>query len=80
MIWYIQVHIEETKGTLQFASRAKRITNRVQVNEVCLISISVVVHLVTFSEYFTSCYNHIMPCKVASYYVYVNAEEEWLSD
>ncbi|XP_073021338.1 kinesin-like protein KIN-7N isoform X2 [Primulina eburnea] len=29
-----QVHIEETKGTLQFASRAKRITNCVQVNEV----------------------------------------------
>uniref|UniRef100_A0A164X1L4 Kinesin-like protein n=1 Tax=Daucus carota subsp. sativus TaxID=79200 RepID=A0A164X1L4_DAUCS len=29
-----EVHIEETKGTLQFASRAKRITNRVQVNEI----------------------------------------------
>lgn len=28
------VHIEETKGTLQFASRAKRITNCVQVNEI----------------------------------------------
>ncbi|KAH9699118.1 kinesin-like protein KIN-7N [Citrus sinensis] len=27
-------HIEETKGTLQFASRAKRITNCVQVNEI----------------------------------------------
>ncbi|MFS7965200.1 putative plus-end-directed kinesin ATPase [Helianthus anomalus] len=31
-----EVHIEETKGTLQFASRAKRITNCVQVNEVGL--------------------------------------------
>ncbi|KAK6138866.1 hypothetical protein DH2020_027394 [Rehmannia glutinosa] len=31
--WYIQIHVEETKGTLQFASRAKRITNCVQVNE-----------------------------------------------
>ncbi|XP_073125716.1 kinesin-like protein KIN-7N [Henckelia pumila] len=29
-----QVHVEETKGTLQFASRAKRITNCVQVNEI----------------------------------------------
>ncbi|PKU83466.1 kinesin-like protein KIN-7L [Dendrobium catenatum] len=29
-----EVHIEETKGTLQFASRAKRITNCAQVNEV----------------------------------------------
>ncbi|KZV54523.1 kinesin-related protein 11 [Dorcoceras hygrometricum] len=29
-----QAHIEETKGTLQFASRAKRITNCVQVNEI----------------------------------------------
>ncbi|KAJ0790780.1 putative plus-end-directed kinesin ATPase [Helianthus annuus] len=29
-----EVHIEETKGTLQFASRAKRITNCVQVNEI----------------------------------------------
>ncbi|XP_073031375.1 kinesin-like protein KIN-7N [Primulina eburnea] len=29
-----QAHIEETKGTLQFASRAKRIINCVQVNEV----------------------------------------------
>ncbi|KAL6317873.1 hypothetical protein AAG906_030627 [Vitis piasezkii] len=28
-----EVHIEETKGTLQFASRAKRITNCAQVNE-----------------------------------------------
>ncbi|XP_028065969.1 kinesin-like protein KIN-7N [Camellia sinensis] len=28
-----EIHIEETKGTLQFASRAKRITNCVQVNE-----------------------------------------------
>ncbi|KAL6983031.1 Kinesin-like protein KIN-7N [Sarracenia purpurea var. burkii] len=31
-----EVHIEETKGTLQFASRAKRITNCVQVNEVLI--------------------------------------------
>ncbi|KAL7596206.1 hypothetical protein Lser_V15G31095 [Lactuca serriola] len=29
-----EVHVEETKGTLQFASRAKRITNCVQVNEI----------------------------------------------
>ncbi|XP_020533726.1 kinesin-like protein KIN-7N isoform X2 [Jatropha curcas] len=29
-----EVHIEETKGTLQFASRAKRITNCAQVNEI----------------------------------------------
>ncbi|PWA82882.1 P-loop containing nucleoside triphosphate hydrolases superfamily protein [Artemisia annua] len=29
-----EVHIEESKGTLQFASRAKRITNCVQVNEI----------------------------------------------
>ncbi|KAK1406689.1 hypothetical protein QVD17_38297 [Tagetes erecta] len=29
-----EVHIEETKGTLQFASRAKRITNCVQMNEI----------------------------------------------
>ncbi|XAR61991.1 Plus-end-directed kinesin ATPase [Bertholletia excelsa] len=29
-----EVHIEETKGTLQFASRAKRVTNCVQVNEI----------------------------------------------
>ncbi|XP_059631167.1 kinesin-like protein KIN-7N [Cornus florida] len=29
-----EVHIEETKGTLQFASRAKRITNCVKVNEI----------------------------------------------
>ncbi|KAF6136889.1 hypothetical protein GIB67_018928 [Kingdonia uniflora] len=28
-----EVHIEETRGTLQFASRAKRITNCAQVNE-----------------------------------------------
>ncbi|KAG2390285.1 Kinesin-like protein [Vigna angularis] len=28
-----EIHIEETRGTLQFASRAKRITNCVQVNE-----------------------------------------------
>ncbi|KAJ4755936.1 Kinesin-like protein [Rhynchospora pubera] len=28
------VHVEETRGTLQFASRAKRITNCVQVNEI----------------------------------------------
>ncbi|KAF3323771.1 kinesin-related protein 11 [Carex littledalei] len=28
------VHIEESRGTLQFASRAKRITNCVQVNEI----------------------------------------------
>ncbi|GMQ06226.1 hypothetical protein CsSME_00050888 [Camellia sinensis var. sinensis] len=26
-----EIHIEETKGTLQFASRAKRITNCVQI-------------------------------------------------
>ncbi|KAL6952924.1 Kinesin-like protein KIN-7N [Sarracenia purpurea var. burkii] len=32
----VLVHIEETKGTLQFASRAKRITNCVQVNEVLI--------------------------------------------
>ncbi|KAL1163804.1 hypothetical protein V6Z11_A06G027700 [Gossypium hirsutum] len=30
----IIVHVEETKGTLQFASRAKRITNCAQVNEI----------------------------------------------
>ncbi|XP_059460759.1 kinesin-like protein KIN-7N [Corylus avellana] len=29
-----EVHTEETKGTLQFASRAKRITNCAQVNEI----------------------------------------------
>ncbi|CAN4092188.1 unnamed protein product [Withania somnifera] len=29
-----EVHMEESKGTLQFASRAKRITNCVQVNEI----------------------------------------------
>ncbi|GAA0159238.1 hypothetical protein LIER_16063 [Lithospermum erythrorhizon] len=29
-----EAHVEETKGTLQFASRAKRITNCVQVNEI----------------------------------------------
>ncbi|KAK2991873.1 hypothetical protein RJ640_006028, partial [Escallonia rubra] len=29
-----EVHVEETKGTLKFASRAKRITNCVQVNEI----------------------------------------------
>ncbi|XP_059636813.1 kinesin-like protein KIN-7N isoform X2 [Cornus florida] len=29
-----EVHVEETKGTLQFASRAKRITNCVLVNEI----------------------------------------------
>ncbi|KAK6160589.1 hypothetical protein DH2020_003970 [Rehmannia glutinosa] len=29
-----EIHVEETKGTLQFASRAKRITNCVQVNEI----------------------------------------------
>ncbi|KAI3409037.1 Kinesin-like protein [Psidium guajava] len=29
-----EVHIEETKGTLQFASRAKRIINCAQVNEI----------------------------------------------
>ncbi|XP_057973708.1 kinesin-like protein KIN-7N [Malania oleifera] len=29
-----EIHIEETKGTLQFAGRAKRITNCVQVNEI----------------------------------------------
>ncbi|XP_042463373.1 kinesin-like protein KIN-7L [Zingiber officinale] len=29
-----EVHIEESRGTLQFASRAKRITNCVQVNEI----------------------------------------------
>ncbi|KAL5558699.1 hypothetical protein UlMin_034910 [Ulmus minor] len=29
-----EMHIEETKGTLQFASRAKRIDNCVQVNEI----------------------------------------------
>ncbi|KAG8377453.1 hypothetical protein BUALT_Bualt08G0034600 [Buddleja alternifolia] len=29
-----EIHIEETKGTLQFASRAKRITNCAQVNEI----------------------------------------------
>ncbi|KAH0909819.1 hypothetical protein HID58_033140 [Brassica napus] len=31
-------HIEESKGTLQFASRAKRITNCAQINEVSLVS------------------------------------------
>ncbi|KAK6938551.1 Kinesin motor domain [Dillenia turbinata] len=29
-----EVHVEESKGTLQFASRAKRITNCAQVNEI----------------------------------------------
>ncbi|CAA6667462.1 unnamed protein product [Spirodela intermedia] len=29
-----EIHIEETRGTLQFASRAKRITNCAQVNEI----------------------------------------------
>ncbi|KAJ3675657.1 hypothetical protein LUZ60_004699 [Juncus effusus] len=29
-----EMHIEETRGTLQFASRAKRITNCVKVNEI----------------------------------------------
>ncbi|CAN0905783.1 Kinesin-like protein KIN-7N [Linum grandiflorum] len=29
-----QIHVEETKGTLLFASRAKRITNCAQVNEI----------------------------------------------
>ncbi|XP_072989577.1 kinesin-like protein KIN-7L isoform X1 [Typha latifolia] len=29
-----EVHIEETRGTLQFASRAKRVTNCAQVNEI----------------------------------------------
>ncbi|CAN6450422.1 unnamed protein product [Victoria cruziana] len=29
-----EVHVDETRGTLQFASRAKRITNCVQVNEI----------------------------------------------
>ncbi|CAM8926259.1 unnamed protein product [Rhodiola kirilowii] len=29
-----EAHVEETKGTLQFASRAKRITNCAQVNEI----------------------------------------------
>ncbi|XP_027368144.1 kinesin-like protein KIN-7N [Abrus precatorius] len=29
-----EIHVEETKGTLQFASRAKRITNCAQVNEI----------------------------------------------
>ncbi|KAH1203964.1 Kinesin-like protein KIN-7N [Glycine max] len=34
----ISIHIEETRGTLQFASRAKRITNCVQVNEVRILT------------------------------------------
>ncbi|KAL5988290.1 hypothetical protein ACLOJK_036053 [Asimina triloba] len=29
-----EIHVEETRGTLQFASRAKRITNCAQVNEI----------------------------------------------
>ncbi|KAJ4848784.1 hypothetical protein Tsubulata_025768 [Turnera subulata] len=29
-----EIHVEETKGTLQFASRAKRVTNCAQVNEI----------------------------------------------
>ncbi|ONK60319.1 uncharacterized protein A4U43_C08F16960 [Asparagus officinalis] len=29
-----EIHIEETRGTLQFASRAKRVTNCAQVNEI----------------------------------------------
>jgi hypothetical protein len=29
----LQIHIDETRGTLQFASRAKRVTNCAQVNE-----------------------------------------------
>jgi hypothetical protein len=29
-----QIHVEETRGTLQFAGRAKRIENCAQVNEV----------------------------------------------
>ncbi|KAJ6839211.1 kinesin-like protein KIN-7L [Iris pallida] len=29
-----EVHVEETRGTLQFASRAKRVTNCAQVNEI----------------------------------------------
>jgi hypothetical protein len=32
--FYVQVHVDETKGTLFFASRANRVTNCAQVNEV----------------------------------------------
>lgn len=34
----LQIHIEETRGTLQFASRAKCVSNCAQVNEVCVKS------------------------------------------
>ncbi|GJN04662.1 hypothetical protein PR202_ga22227 [Eleusine coracana subsp. coracana] len=33
-----ELHIEETRGTLQFASRAKCVSNCAQVNEVCILT------------------------------------------
>lgn len=32
----MQIHADETKSSLQFASRALRVTNCARVNEVCL--------------------------------------------
>lgn len=36
----VQVHIDETRGTLQFASRARRVTTCAQVNEVLLLLVT----------------------------------------
>lgn len=44
----LQIHVEETRGTLQFASRAKCVSNCAQVNEVsvkALLGIWNFVHL-----------------------------------
>lgn len=34
--YLMQIHADETKSSLQFASRALRVTNCARVNEVCL--------------------------------------------
>ena len=43
------MHIEETRGTLKFASRAKCVSNCAQVNEVC-VKASKASHSASFIE------------------------------
>ena len=62
-----QIHVTETKGTLQFATRAKNVTNCAQVNEVrYVVSIELVFHLfgtrlVFLSPFLKHSYNATLP-------------------
>jgi len=72
------MHIEETRGTLKFASRAKCVSNCAQVNEVC-VKASKASHSASFIE--VSCTLNEVPHRQKWWHgkKFMKREKKWVS-